>query len=44
MTKADALAAIEFIRRERDQGHYEFLMDTAILSMLDGLKRFVEAR
>jgi hypothetical protein len=38
----DAQAAIEVIWNERAEGNYEDPMDTAILSMLDGLRRNVE--
>jgi hypothetical protein len=42
LTKDDAQAAIEVIWNERAKGNYEYPMDTAILSMLDGLRRYVE--
>ena len=42
LTKDDAQAAIEVIWNERAEGNYEYPMDTAILCMLDGLRRNVE--
>jgi len=42
LTKDDAQAAIEVTWNERAEGNYEYPMDTAILSMLDGLRRNVE--